>query len=229
MEFIRGLFFIFCFAFILLCFTTNKKSVTCIQATCPLHNTTCTHHLLESCPSPASWLNILLSQMRKQRLRKVKAFADVYTVSTEPRFQLKPPFHYPIGPRGWKVTSSKVTGPALTTSQEPSQCEEALHLWISGKENTFDDIPVRRCLLGPFRPHPWRLTRPHPLMLGNKQATPAGKDEATQRADSKGPRGQRGIVSHGVWARSEVKKNCPTQVYLTTNAPDAITPSAENG
>lgn len=170
-----------------------------------------------------------MSQMRKQRLRKVNAFADVYTVSAEPRFQLKPPFHYPTGPRGWKVTSSKVVGPALTTSQEPSQCEEALHLWVSGKENTFHDIPVRRRPLGPFRPHPWLLTRPHPLMLGNNQAAPAGKDEATQRADSRGPRGQRGIVSHGVLACSEVRKNCPTQVYLTTNAPDAITPSAENG
>jgi hypothetical protein len=36
-------------------------------------------------------------------------------------------------------------GPALTTSQEPSQGEEALHLWGSGKENTSHDGSVIHC------------------------------------------------------------------------------------
>lgn len=52
-------------------------------------------------------------------------------------------FPLPYVPRGWKVTHSEAMGPALTIGQEASQCEEALHLWGSGKENMSHDTPIR--------------------------------------------------------------------------------------
>ena len=76
-------------------------------------------------------------------------------------------------------TSSGLSEQALTTSQEPSQHEEALHLQGYGKENTAHDMPISRGPHGLFRPRSWLRraapwpTRPHPLMLGSKQATEA--------------------------------------------------------
>lgn len=99
--------------------------------------------------------------MREQSLGDTKALADVYTVSAEPRFKINS-FSLPFGSQGVEVHGSSwkfmVMGPALTASQEPRQYQEAFHLWDSGKENTSHDIPIRRCPLGPFRPHPWLLT-----------------------------------------------------------------------
>lgn len=130
--------------------------------------------------------------MREQSLGDTKALADVYTVSAEPRFKINS-FSLPFGSQGVEVHGSSwkfmVMGPALTASQEPRQYQEAFHLWDSGKENTSHDIPIRRCPLGPFRPHPWLLTSPYPVMLGSKRAIPA-----KQGVYPKGPRGQRGIV-----------------------------------
>lgn len=64
----------------------------------------------------------------------MKLPADVYEVSAEARFKpksLQPQwlvsFSLPCYSHGVEV-HSEVMGPALTTSQEPSQWEEALHL-----------------------------------------------------------------------------------------------------
>lgn len=45
-------------------------------------------------------------------------------------------------------------GPALTTNEEPSQWEKAVHLWDSGKENTSRDMSLRRYIRTlPLGPH----------------------------------------------------------------------------
>lgn len=94
----------------------------------------------KSCHSP-------MSTSAKARAGEAKAFADISACTL--RAELRGDtglltskandhllFHYPGIPKVGGAAYLEVTEPTLTASQEPSQCEEALHFLGSGKQNT---------------------------------------------------------------------------------------------